>query len=117
VLVGLERLHEALALGRGLGGVAVQQAGGLEDAVDAGGATGHDIPVEHHEGQTAIALQGELLVEVEDGLLLLRLQPVVAWDPGVMLVGLAVAALPGVPLGRGDAQPQQEANDGNAGLG
>jgi hypothetical protein len=33
-----------------------------------------------------------------------------------VLVGLAVAVLPGVPLGGSQAQPQQEAGDGNAGL-
>jgi hypothetical protein len=55
-------------------------------------------------------------MEVEDGLFLLGLEPVVARDPGVMLVGLAVAALPGVPLGGGQAEPEQEASDGDAGL-
>ena len=49
----------------------LQQPGCLEDAVDAGGATGHDVLVEHHEGQAAVALQGEAFVEVDDGLLLL----------------------------------------------
>jgi hypothetical protein len=55
-------------------------------------------------------------MKVEDGLLLGVLQPVVARDPGVVLVGLAVAVLPGVPLGGGQAEPQQEAGDGNLGL-
>jgi len=55
-------------------------------------------------------------MKVEDGLLLLGLEPVVARDPGVVLVGLAVAVLPGVPLGGGQPQPQQEASDGDAGL-
>jgi hypothetical protein len=72
--------------------------------------------VEHHEGQAAVTLQGEEVVEVEDRLLLGVLQPVVAWDPGVVLVGLAVAVLPGVPLGGGQAEPDQEAGDGDAGL-
>src|SRR5262249_4540399 len=36
-------------------------------------------------------------------------------DPGVVLVGPAVAVLPRVPLGGGQAEPQQEAGDGNAG--
>jgi hypothetical protein len=72
--------------------------------------------VEHHEGQAAVALQREQGVEVEDGLLLRGFEPVVARDPGVVLVGLAVAVLPGVPLGGGQAEPQQEAGDGEAGL-
>jgi hypothetical protein len=41
---------------------------------------------------------------------------VVAWDPGVVLVGLAVTILPGVPLGGGDADPDQEAGYGDAGF-
>ena len=111
-----KRLHEAGAFGGRLGVVALQQPGGLEDAVDASGATGRDVGIEHHEGQAAVALQGEERMEVEDGLLLLGFQPVVARDPGVVLVGLAVAALPGVPLGGSQAEPEQEAGDGDAGF-
>jgi len=55
-------------------------------------------------------------MEVADGLFLLVFQPVVARNPGIVFVGLAVAVLPGVPLGGGQAKPQQEAGDGNAGL-
>jgi hypothetical protein len=55
-------------------------------------------------------------MEVQDGPLFLGFEPVVARDPGVVLVGLAVAVLPGVPLGGGQAQPQEEAGDGDAGL-
>src|SRR5262249_52080064 len=83
--------------------------------VDAGRAAGRDVGIEHHEGQPPVALQGVLLMEVEDGLLLLGLQPVVARDPGVVLVGLAVARLPVVPLAGADAQPDEEAGDGDAG--
>jgi hypothetical protein len=39
--------------------------------VNAGGTDGHDIGIEHHEGQAAIALQGIEIVERKDlGLLL-----------------------------------------------
>src|SRR5262249_5535157 len=55
-------------------------------------------------------------LEVEDGLLLRGLQPMVARDPGVVLVGLAVAALPLVPLAAGQAEPEQEGEHGDAGL-
>ena len=55
-------------------------------------------------------------MEVEDGLLLLVFEPVVAWDPGIVFVGLAVAVLPRVPFGSSQAEPQQEAGDGDAGL-
>jgi len=116
VLVGAQRLHEALALGGGLGSLSVEPAGLLEDAVDAGGAAGGNVGVEHHEGQPAVALQGEEFLEVEDGLLLLGVEPVVAGDPGVVLVDLAVAVLPRVPLGGGQAEPQEEAGNRDAGL-
>ena len=55
-------------------------------------------------------------MEVEDGFAFLGLQPVVTRDPGIVFVDLAVAVLPGMPLGGGDAEPEQEAGDGNAGL-
>jgi hypothetical protein len=116
VFMRVQRLDETLALGRGLGRGAVEQPGRLEDAVDAGRATGDDVLVEHHEGQAPVALQREQRVEVADGLLFLGLEPVVAWDPGVVFVGLAVAVLPGVPLGGGQAEPQQEASDGKGGV-
>ena len=57
VLVRAQGLNEAFALGGGLGRVAVEQAGLLENAVDTGGATGDDVLVEHHEGQPAVVLQ------------------------------------------------------------
>src|SRR5262249_39448340 len=77
----------------------------------------HDVGVQHHERQAAVALERVAGVEGDDGLLLLGLQPVVPGDPGVVLVGLAVAALPRVPLRGGDAEPDEEAGDGDAGLG
>jgi hypothetical protein len=55
-------------------------------------------------------------MEVKDGPFFLGFEPVVAGDPGVVLVGLAVAVLPGVPLARGQAEPEEEARDGDAGL-
>src|SRR5579884_1644748 len=116
VLVRQKRLNKALALAGGLGRMAIEQAGLVEDTVDAGRTARGDVLVKHHEGQAAIALQRKQSVEVADSLLLLLFEPVVARNPGIMLIGLAVAALPGVPLGGGQAQPEQEASDGNAGL-
>src|SRR5262245_54722229 len=109
-------LNEALTLGGGLGRMAVEEAGRLEDAVDAGGTTGGDVLVEHHEGEPSVALQRKQGVEVEDGLFLGGLEPVVAGNPGVVLVGLAVAVLPGMPLGGGNPYPEKEARDRDAGL-
>jgi hypothetical protein len=72
--------------------------------------------VEHHESQSAVALQRVVGVEVADRLLLVVLQPVVARDPTVVLVGLAVTVLPGVPLGGGQAKPDEEAQNGDTGF-
>ena len=116
VFMGHQGLHEALALGGGLGRVPVEPASLLEDAVNAGRATDSDVGVDHHEGQAAVTLQGEECLEVEDGLTFLGFEPVVTGDPGVVLVDLAVAVLPRVPLGGGQAEPEQEAGDGNAGF-
>jgi hypothetical protein len=55
-------------------------------------------------------------LEVDNGLLLGVVEPVVTRDPGVVLVGAAVAVTPGMPLGGADADPEEEAGDGDAGL-
>jgi len=55
-------------------------------------------------------------MEVEDSLLLLVFEPVITRNPGIVFVGLAIAILPGVPLGGGEAEPQEEASDRDAGL-
>src|SRR5262249_17393381 len=102
-------------LGGGLAVVTLQQASAGQDAVDAGGATGADIGIEHHEGQAGIALPGVEGMEGGECLLFLVVQPVVAGNPGVVLVGLAVAVLPRVPLGGGNADPQKEAANRDAG--
>ena len=96
--------------------MAVDPASVLEDAVDAGRATGGDVGVKHHEREPAVALQREEFLEVEDGFAFLGVKPVVAWDPGVVFVDLAVTVLPGVPLGGGQAEPEEEAGDGTTGL-
>jgi len=46
----------------------------------------------------------------------LGFEPVVARNPGVVFVDLAVAMLPGMPLGGGEADPDQEADNGDAGF-
>jgi len=96
--------------------MAVEEASHLEDAVDAGGTTGGAVLVEHHEGEPSVALQREQGVEVQDGLFLLCFEPVVAGNPGVVFVDLAVTVLPGMPLGGSNPDPEQEAGDGDAGL-
>ncbi len=88
----------------------------MQDAPDAGGAAGDDVGIEHHEGEPAIAFEGIGDGEVDDAAFFVACEPVIAWDPGVVLVDFAVAFLPVVELGSAQADPAEEAADGNFGL-
>ena len=88
----------------------------FEDAIDAGGAAGDDIGVEHHEGEAAIALVGMGAGEGADVFLLVVGEPVIARDPGVVLVDFAEALFPVVELAGADADPGEEATSRDAGL-
>jgi len=82
----------------------------MEHPPNASGADGDDVGVEHHKGQAAVALQGKLPLEVEDGLALHRLQPKVTGNPGVVLMDTSIALLPGVELAGSYLQPADEAS-------
>jgi hypothetical protein len=56
--------------------VSVEPAGLLEDAVDAGRATGSEVGVVPHEGLAAVAFHGEECLEVADGLTILGFESV-----------------------------------------
>ena len=116
VFVGLKRLDEAGALFGRFGGSTGQESGGLEDAVDAGRATGGDVGVEHHEGKAAVAVERVAAGEGVDAVLLIVGEPVVAGDEGVVLVGLAEPVFPVVELAGGDAEPGEEATSGEVRL-
>jgi hypothetical protein len=88
VLVPLEGLHESGAfLGR-YARVRPQDAGLLEDAINAGWAASDDVPIEEYEGKSAITFERELGVKVEDGFLLVGFEPFIARDTDVALVDL-----------------------------
>ena len=91
------------------------QSSVAEHAVDAGGADGDDVGVEHHEGEPPVAFQRMPGVEVEDRLLLPVLQPPIAGGQRVVLVGQAVAGAPVVELAGGDTQPGDESAGGDFG--
>src|SRR5512147_2459739 len=91
------------------------QSGIAEHAVDAGGADGDDVGIEHHEGKSAVAFEGMPGVEIKDCFLLPVFQPPIAGDQRVVLVGQAVAGAPVVELAGGDPQPGDELADGNLG--
>jgi hypothetical protein len=112
----LQRLDKA---GSFLGGTPVsdpQQPGPGQHPIDAGGTDGHHILVEHHEGQAAVAFQRVFLVEVNNGFFLPVLQPMVARNPAVVFVGLAVAAFPVEELAARQAGPAHQARGGDLGL-
>jgi hypothetical protein len=95
--------------------VTLRQSGAIERAVDTRGADGDDGLVEDHERDPSIAFEGILGAEVEDRLLLPIFEPPVAGDQRFVLVGPPVAAAPDVELAGGDAQPGDEASDGDLG--
>src|SRR3954470_12819617 len=115
VLMRPQRLLEALALLGGLPTSAREFVGRLEYAVDAGRAHGHDIGVEHHVRQSPIAFQGITVVEVDDGGLFPILEPEVARDRGVVLVGCPQALAPAAELAGGNAEPSHQQSDRKAG--
>ena len=104
---GRKRLHEACPfLGRRRP-PSIEASGILEHAVSTGRTDGDDVVIEHHERQPAVAFQGMAVMEVEDGLLLPGLQPIVAGHLSVVLVDLAIAFFPVVELaGPRESQPR-----------
>lgn len=113
VFVRLEWLDEAGTFFGGNRRRAGQESGGFENAVDAGGAASDDVGIEHHEGEPAIAFEGMGAGEVLDLGLFDVGEPVIAWHPGVVFVDFAVALPPIVEFARTDADPREEATDGD----
>ena len=108
VLVRRQRLHEAGSFLRRREPPAIEPVRLLEHAIDARWADGHHVVVEHHEGQAAISFERMAVVKIDDGPFFPVLQPPVARDLAVVLVGLAVAVLPVVELAGAQAEPAQE---------
>jgi hypothetical protein len=108
VFVRTERLLKSHPLERHLGIVPLHQPGVAEHSVDAGGAGCRYIGVKHHEGETAVALKGDSVVKLDDGLLFPVFEPPVAGNPAIMFVDLAVTLPPVVELALADAQPLDE---------
>src|SRR5207237_1033206 len=85
VLMRCQRLLKARALLRRLAVALGQKSCLPQYAPDAGRTHRHDVCVEHHERQPAVALQPVLQMKADDGLLLPILQPEVAgtvgWSP------------------------------------
>lgn len=87
---------------------AAQPPGRFQDAIDGGRAHGDHVRIEHHEGQTTIAIEGVRLVEVEDGLPLRLGDPVIARDTPVVGVHGPIAIAPAVELHWRHSQPVED---------
>ena len=93
--------------------VAFQPAVLTEHAMHGRGCHGHDIPIEHPEGQPPVALQRMFVMEAEDrGDLGVGESPI-ARDFSVVLVDAAVSLLRVVELVLPNAEPGDVSLDGN----
>src|SRR6266404_6267275 len=116
LLVRLQRLDEAGAFLGDVGRLAGQQAELFQDPIDAGRAAGDDVGIEHHDGHAAISFIVVRAGEVADAHDLVLGEPMIAWQPGVVLVDLAEALTPIFVLAAADADPGHETRDGDVGL-
>src|SRR5437868_2515726 len=111
LLMGFERLHEAGAFLGDVGRLPGQQSRLLEDAIDARGAAGDDVGIEHHESHAAVTFSRVGAGEVADAHDLVLGEPMIAWHPGVVFVDLAEACDPVLVLTSTYADPGHEVRD------
>ena len=115
VLMRGERLHKAGAFKRALRLPEIEQSGALKHPVGNRWAHRHDVAIKHHEGEPAIALQRELMVEVNDGILFPLLEPVITGNEDVVFVGLTIAISPLVIFGAEELHAVQQAQRADLG--
>jgi hypothetical protein len=94
MLVRLWRLVKRGPFLRGLHVPLPQQSRPTEHPPHAGRTHRHDVGVQHHARQQAVAFQRILQVERNDRLLIPILQPKVPGNPAVMLIDLTVPPAP-----------------------
>jgi len=116
MLMRFQRLNEARSLTAAFSVPAAKKTGRTQYAIHTAGTYGDDIAVKHHIGQAAIAFQWILVVEIDDRLLLPVFEPEITGNQGVMLVDLAIAALPVVILAGCNPQPLDKSRHGDAAL-
>jgi hypothetical protein len=116
VFVRQKRLDEACSLFTDFLVPLIQKPGLRKNAPGAGGAYGNDILIEHHEREPPVAFQRVIVIKSDDGLPFPVLQPEIAGDGGIMLVGFAVPVDPSVKLALAYRQPADELLDRDTGL-
>jgi hypothetical protein len=77
VLVGCKRLLKAVLLPGRLWVPALKKPGGAQHPLGAGGRDRYHIAIQHQEGQPAVTLQREGLLETDNGVFFPRLQPMI----------------------------------------
>src|SRR5215208_4151240 len=77
VFMRSERLNEAGALLRRFQVPAIQQSGAGQDSIHARWAGRSDVLIDHHEGQSAVALERKTFMEGDDGPSLLVGKPMI----------------------------------------
>lgn len=115
VLMRFEGLHKACTFFGCFTVPAAEQFSSTQDTINATGADGNNISIEHHEGQSAIAFQRMLEIEIDNGLLLPIFQPEVAGNQSVVFIDLAISALPVVILTGRNTQPSDKMRHCDAG--
>ena len=98
VRMGFLRLPKALPFAVVFAVPFPKQSGVLEYAIDGTRTDSHDILIEHHESQAAVAVERMGLAVGDNRLLLPRLKPEITRDPAVVFIYHAVALLPVVEL-------------------
>jgi hypothetical protein len=115
MLVWCKGLDKTGALLRRLAVPSIQQTRRGKYTVCRRGADGHDVLVEHHERQPAVALERVTVVKVEDRLALLGLNPVIPRNLGVVLVRLAISVAPREEFAARDSEPLRPTAESNLG--
>ena len=103
---------EAGSLVRGLTVPSIEKPLAAQHSVDGGRTDRHAIRIDHHEGESPVAFQRVLRSEPDDLFLLPRLDPVIARDLSVVLVGASVPFSPGVKLPGLQLEPSEDSADG-----
>jgi hypothetical protein len=101
----LKWLLEAVTLARWLWVPALQKPSGFEHPIGARRGDGHHVTIQHHESQPAVAFPRALMMEINNGHLFPRLQPMIARHQSVVLIGFAVTITPRVKLAPTQTNP------------